>query len=333
MNNSKSSPAFAFLSIIIVISIFLIFTCSKEKENPLVGPVDDESPPSKPATPVLTNIGNGEIPISWSPNPENDIAGYRLYRTENSDILENYQVIFDSTITEYIDKGLDYATKYYYRVAAYDFSTNESPISDPVFGTPYNTLPPGIPQNVFVVARNISFPEFEITWNPNNESDLQGYKIYRGKEFNFPWDESTLLDSTAYSFYSDIYVFMDTVYYYKITAYDKGGLESQPSNPESDVALSPPALLSPINDEFASSLPTFSWDPVDNTVQYKVFLQTSSQGGEIWSITVDNTQTSVQYTGTTALESGRLYYWKVATITKDPIGMNSFSNIQRFRVQ
>jgi len=332
MNGLQKSPIFAFLTIVIMSGIFLIFTCSKNKENPLVGPVDDMTTPSKPATPNTTSVGDGEIHLNWLPNTENDLAGYRLYRAENEDILENYILIYDSTQTSYKDINLDYTTTYFYRVSAYDLSGNESLFSDPVWRTPFNISPPDIPQNLSVKAQNIGAPIIEISWDANIESDVRGYKIFRGTEYNFPADETTLLDSTVNNFYTDTNVFIDTVYYYKLSAFDKGGEESLPTAPEWDAALSPPMLLFPIDNEIVSSPPTFSWSPVNNAVEYKVFVQTSSVGDEIWSMTVDNTQTTLEYSGSTVLESGTTYYWKVATITKQT-ALNSFSNIESFRIQ
>jgi hypothetical protein len=125
----------------------------------------------------------------------------------------------------------------------------------------------------------------------------------------------------------------DTTYYYKIKAYDKGGSESVASNADGDIALSRVILLSPAIGQSMSALPTFSWQPVNHATQYCIIVQSTLMGVEIWKRIVTNTQTTVQYNGTTALESGRTYYWKVASITKDPIGMNSFSETWSFRVQ
>lgn len=331
MNNQKRQQLLAFL-IVIMSGILLIFACSKNKENPLVGPVDDMTPPSKITTLNTASVGDGEIHLIWSPNVENDLAGYRLYRTENEDSLQNYILIYDSTQTSYKDINLDYTTTYFYRISAYDLSGNESILSDPVWRTPFNVSPPDIPQNLSVNAQNIGAPIIEISWDANSESDVRGYKIFRGTEYNFPASEIALLDSTVNNFYTDTNVFIDTVYYYKLSAYDKGGEESTPSAPDWDAALSPPTLLSPIDNEIVSYPPDFSWSAVNNAVQYKVFVQTSSVGDEIWSMTVDNTQTTLEYSGATVLESGTTYYWKVATITK-PTALNSFSNIESFRIQ
>jgi len=275
---------FFFLLLIIVVSSLLLF-CSNSNDNPLVGPNDDGddvTPPAIPSLPSLTSVGNAEIHIAWTANSEDDLAGYKLYRAENQDLPENYSVIFDSLETTFQDKFLEYETTYYYKVSAYDISTNESELSNPVSGTPRNITPPATPQNVAVFAHNIEGPIFQINWNNNTESDLYGYKIYRGLSIDFLTNAETFLDSTPNNFYSDTNVLADTVLFYKITAIDKGGMESiLPSFPESDVALLSPILVSPINEQSVSATPTLTWNPVNNTNFYKVFMQTTIQGGGI----------------------------------------------------
>jgi len=330
----RSNHLLILLFFILQSSILLY--CSDSDENPLVGPIggDDVTPPATPSLPSLTSVGNAEIHISWTANSEDDLAGYKLYRAENQDLPENYAVIFDSSETTFQDKFLEYETTYFYRVSAYDISANESELSNPVSGTPRNITPPATPQNVSVLAQNIEAPIFQINWNKNTESDLYGYKIYRGSSIDFLTNAETFIDSTVNNFYSDTNVSADTVLYYKITAVDKGGMESiLPSFPESDVALLSPILISPINEQSVSSTPTFTWNQVNNTNLYKVFIQTTFQGGEFWNQSVDKTQNSVAYNGTTVLESGRVYFWKVATISKDSISLNSFSITASFRIQ
>lgn len=336
MTSRRQGPKYFLFLLSSILAVSILLFCSDSGENPLVGPIDgdDVTPPAKPSLPSLTSVGNAEIHISWTANSEDDLAGYKLYRAENQDLPENYVSIFDSTVTEFQDKFLEYETTYFYRVSAYDISTNESELSNPVAGTPRNITPPVSPQNVSVLAQNIVEPIFQIIWDKNTESDLYGYKVYRGFSIEFLTNAETFLDSTVNNFYTDTSVFADTVYYYKITAVDKGGMESiLPSFPVSDVALLPPTLVSPINDQTVSPTPTLTWNQVNNTNKYKVFIQTTVQGGEIWNQTVDKTQNSVVYNGSTALESGKVYFWKVATISKDSLALNSFSIPASFRIQ
>ncbi|MCP4724446.1 MAG: hypothetical protein GY863_05405 [bacterium] len=320
------------IAALVLFSLF-IFSCSDTDSNPLIGNDNDITPPEMPTGLQLPVVDNGEIFVQWSQNSEIDLMGYRLYRAEDEDRIENYQLIYDSTSVVYTDRDLDYETTYIYRVSAYDHSGNESPWSQAVEGTPLNTRSPEIPENLVVIGQNIGSPFFHLTWDENPESDVAGYKIYRGEEFNFLADASSLIDSTLDPSYIDQSISVDIVYYYKITAYDLGGRESPKTEPESDVALSPPVLTGPIDDNNVSATPTFTWNAVPNTVQYKIILQTSIAAGEIWVRTLESDQTSITYDGSFELESGNTYFWKVATITKDPLRLNSISNIFTIIIQ
>lgn len=321
------------VSFLLVFVVIFSLNCSDTSQNPIVGNDNDITPPVKPTGLTLPAVGNGEISIKWNVNSESDLASYRLYRAENDDVIENYELIYDSSAVSYIDAILDYTTIYFYRVRAVDLSGNASDYSDPVEGQPFNTHAPSIPENLQVVAQNLGSTIFDISWNSNSESDLKGYKIYRGTEFNFPKDQTTLIDSTTEIAYADINVVIDSVYYYKVSAYDLGDKESLTTDPESDVALSPPTIVAPLENAEVSSTPTFTWTKVNNALQYKLFVQTSSQGGEIWVTTLENSVNSIQYAGTTELVVGTTYYWKVATITKDANRLNSITNTFKFKIK
>jgi hypothetical protein len=324
-----------YLRPIFIFFIFISISCSDDNNNPLVGPIDreDVQPPVQPDPPILSDVGNGEISITWLQNTEPDKEGYRLYRSENEGLLSDFILIFDSPDTVFQDTDLNYSTLYLYRVTAYDSSNNESVFSESASGIPHNTLPPSVPENFSVIGQNISSPLIELSWNKIQESDVATYWIFRSTENDFTADESTLLDSSGTTLYFDTDILVNVHYYYKIKAVDRGGLQSSQSITDTDIALFQPQLLAPINGLLIVPPPIFSWLPVDNTVQYKIFVQTAMDTGEIWNETVGNTQIAAQYSGSTVLESGKLYYWKVVTITKDPVRLNSFSITQQFQIQ
>lgn len=326
----KNFPALLKLFAIITSICIITGACSDSSDNPLVGQGTDQIAPSIPGNLTFISVGNGEIHLTWDSVPEADVAGYRLYRTENEDTPANYVMIFDSLDTEYIDLNLEYTTRYYYRVSAYDLSGNESEQSDAVQGMPQNTQPPGRPAGLAVNAYNIESPVIRLFWSANTETDLRGYNIYRGTTAG---TVTQLIDSTLNIFYDDTTIEIDTVYYYKITAYDRGGEESAPTDPESDAALSPPEPTAPIGGVSVDAPPIFAWAKVPNAEQYKVFAQTTSLAGEFWTALVHKDSSTVQYDGSTVLDPGKLYYWKVATITKDTTGLNSISSTESFRIK
>ena len=90
-----------------------------------------------PAAPggVTAEAGDGSVGLSWSANPETDLASYRVYRRVAGDA-------WPSTATQEVD-GTSWtdttavnSTTYDYRVTAVDASNNESTPSAPVTATP-----------------------------------------------------------------------------------------------------------------------------------------------------------------------------------------------------
>jgi len=81
------------------------------------------TPPDKPS--AIRTVGrNGTVMLSWEKSKDEDLAGYRLYRSRTP--LSGYTEIAKTEITEYRDTGLSNGEKYYYRVTAYDLAGNES---------------------------------------------------------------------------------------------------------------------------------------------------------------------------------------------------------------
>jgi hypothetical protein len=98
--------------------------------------------------------------------------------------------------------------------------------SEPDSGYSVDNLAPCAP--VAVTAEQQFDPEgLLIHWNPNTETDLGGYRVYRGTEEGFTPDlDTNLLTSTCDTMVTDGDWRWDNRYYYKIVAFDIHGNES-----------------------------------------------------------------------------------------------------------
>jgi hypothetical protein len=117
-------------------------TPSQKKNAPVVTS-DDTTAPDSPANVNVTSPGtNGNLVISWDPNTESDLAGYRIYRSNSSG--SGYVLVgtVDKAVTSFTDTGLENGKTYYYVITALDSSGNESPHSDESQGTPQALPPP-----------------------------------------------------------------------------------------------------------------------------------------------------------------------------------------------
>jgi len=181
--------------------------------------------PLPPTGMATRDAGNGtDVFVSWNPNSESDLAGYRVaYRLASGDSLY-YQDIFDAgSSTSYTITGLTPDVPVYVSVSAYDLDNNESVFSQEALITP-RTVPiaPSGFQTTSFAAR------IELDWTANLELDLQGYNLYRSL---LPGSGFTLLQFVPAPglHFEDTSVAPATRYYYRLTAVDTGNQEGPPS--------------------------------------------------------------------------------------------------------
>lgn len=85
----------------------------------------DTTPPAAPAN--LWALGeDGQVPLQWADNEEEDLAGYNVYRSTASG--SGYTKLNASVVpvSEYVDESADNGTMYYYSITAVDTNDNES---------------------------------------------------------------------------------------------------------------------------------------------------------------------------------------------------------------
>lgn len=107
----------------------------------------DVFPPAAPmglaAVPGWDEVGaqrGPRVDLSWSPNQEPDVAGYRVFRTESSGAEQLVSGPQPVVASAFVDHGVKAGTKYHYWIVAIDESGNVSGASDSV---EMETLPSG----------------------------------------------------------------------------------------------------------------------------------------------------------------------------------------------
>lgn len=127
---------------------------------------------------------------------------------------------------------------YHFRVRAIDFEKNEGMSSDYQFITEKGDAP-AMPLN-FAAEVAPEQEKLSLSWQPNTESDLAGYNLYRSESMNSNYSKVASIDSQNTG-YIDEGLRVASKYYYKLSAIDTAGNESVHTQPVS--ALTPGILV------------------------------------------------------------------------------------------
>ena len=177
-----------------------------------------------------TNV-DGSTPVS--------LLGYNIYRStsekEPGKLLNKTPV----TAAALDDEFFEFGKEYYYFVRAVSVGTQAEPVesaeSNILKFKPIDTFAPSAPAAITVAAApNV----ISIFFAVNPEKDVVGYNIYRSTDKDLPKDQWTLLtpELLKANTYQDTRLESGKTYYYYLTATDKFGNISEPSEVVSETA-------------------------------------------------------------------------------------------------
>ncbi|MEO8572509.1 MAG: hypothetical protein ABI481_00950 [Pyrinomonadaceae bacterium] len=170
-----------------------------------------------------TNV-DGSTPVS--------VLGYNVYRSSSQDVpgkLLNKTPISD---TNFIDEFFEFDKPLFYFVRAVSVGTGGEPIesgeSNVLRLSPKDTFPPSPPSAITLAATPTTISIFFAT---NPEKDVIGYRIYRATDVNLEKQKWELLtrELLTTNTFQDPRLEKGKTYYYFLTAIDKAGNISQPS--------------------------------------------------------------------------------------------------------
>ncbi len=197
----------------------------------LVQPIDSVPPaPPTGATGVMDTTG--VVKLSWTKNIEEDMRGYRIFKSNNPK-LEFTEVTKESFKNEtYIDTVpvADLNRKIYYKFQAEDQRYNRSKFSEILVVRKPDVIPPSPP---VLTKYKVTEKGIQLYWIPSSSQDVMSHIVYRkkGTEEEKGWEkinESNIKKDTSFL---DTKELLRDVYAYTIVAKDSTGLESNPSNP------------------------------------------------------------------------------------------------------
>lgn len=203
-------------------------------------------PPSVGRTP---EVSENAVIVRWDAPEANvdntrpaNLLGYNVYRSARSQ-NEPAQTPLNSrpvNATSFADQTFAFGEEYVYVVRAVSLGTGGEPVeslnSNPVEVKPLDKFAPAPPAGLTAAAAPTPL-RISVFFAANQERDVAGYNLYRSEDPNLPKGQWTklnrnLLERTTYQ---DEAVKSGQRYFYYVTAVDKAGNVSNPSEVQSEV--------------------------------------------------------------------------------------------------
>jgi hypothetical protein len=203
-----------------------------------------------PAAPTLpppagfaAQVNADGILLSWTPLPPRVAPSalsfvYRIYRREeNGKDKIAVELPLDAAPNSFLDPNLEWEKRYTYRATVVTLIHREAEPDAQVEGddTPevsvfaHDIFPPASPSGLQAVfSGENQQPFIDLIWNPNTESDLAGYNIFRHE--NGTTAVKINSDLVKLPAFRDLNVSPGKKYYYSVSAVDVRGNESSRSD-------------------------------------------------------------------------------------------------------
>ena len=198
----------------------------------------DSIPPAAPSGLKGTVDDTGKVDLSWNPNGDQDIFGYRVYKAYHSN-EEPTQVTGTPIPKSFFADSVDLNTlneNLFYRVMAIDQNQNHSSLSDPL----KISLPDKVKPQPPILLPSSAHPNgVGISWIPGGSEDIVAYQVFRKARGSEGWAQIRTVEAHGDS----IYLYVDQnapsgrTSIYTVLSIDDAGLESDPSIPITGVRI------------------------------------------------------------------------------------------------
>lgn len=188
----------------------------------------DSTPPVQPKD-ITGHIDTlGVVSLAWRMGSEEDLLGYRVYRTDHP--TAEYIQVTSATVPGnfYMDTiPLNTLTKkVYYKIAAFDFHYNPSEYSATLELQRHDYV---LPVKPVIKSYAVKKDTILLQWVPSTSKDVAKHIVYR-KEASADWTKLLEVDNKRNQ-YHDLTAKPNTAYSYSLEAIDISGLSSGRTSP------------------------------------------------------------------------------------------------------
>ena len=254
-----------------------------------------------PSNLKVAEYSNSAIKLTWT--KASDVTGYYVYRSTDGKTYSKIKTLTAYTTT-YTNTSLTAGQKYYYSIASYKNTSTGAvaigPKSSAVNALTISSSKLSYPSGFAV--KEVATDAIKLVWNKS--SNASGYYIYRSID-NKNFSRIKALPSSSTS-YTNIALYLDTTYYYKIASY---------VNSNGSIGLS--AKSPAVNAKTTSTSVSFTSKTSTSTTITLNWDYPSATGYQIYRLDI-NTGKYVKIASTSAksytdknLSSDRYYNYKV----------------------
>ncbi|CAM4125904.1 fibronectin type III domain-containing protein [Zobellia nedashkovskayae] len=190
----------------------------------------DSIPPAPPIGLKGVMDTTGIVKLSWTKNNEDDLGGYRIFRSNNpkTEFSEVTNATFENEIYNDTVVAANLNKKIYYKLQAEDLRFNRSKFSKMLTVDKPDLIAPSPP---VITKYEVTSDGIQLNWTPSSSQDVASHRVYRktlnSTENNWKEVHETKLDST----FLDNTNLIENTYSYTVIAKDSVGLESMPASP------------------------------------------------------------------------------------------------------
>ena len=188
----------------------------------------DTVPPAIPTGLVARADTSGVVHLSWQPNTDADIHGYRIYKGETAGeelVPINDIAVRETAFSDTINlRSLN--SRVYYAITALDERYNQSELCPVVEVKRPETVPPTPP---FIRSITVTNGVNTLHWVSGRESVLASYEVYRKSGSNESFELLASVQGRETCSYKDEQVENNRTYTYQVKACTEGGLLSESS--------------------------------------------------------------------------------------------------------
>ncbi|HEY9008852.1 MAG TPA: hypothetical protein VIM75_22105 [Ohtaekwangia sp.] len=281
----------------------------------LVQPLDS-IPPQAPVGVKVKIDSSGVAIISWTPNTEKDLHGYKVFRmySRNSELTPLTDSIFLGT--SFVDTVSMRLTnrKVFYAVTALDKRYNQSKFSALITALKPDVVPPTSP--VFTKYELFDY-QVKLSWADSHDEDVASHSLFRKADTEKDWRLVAKFNASTPGKYTDVAVQRGHLYTYTLVSKDSSGLESLPATPVSIKVAGDPDditvnMFNAYVDRDKHYIELFWKDGLNNVEEYQLYRQKKGEPVTLWRIMKQHERRTVDE----ALAVNTEYTYGIRVVTK-----------------